>query len=189
MAFLAGASGLSVIAFLVTYTSLASAWDSITSLLLLGLGNGLSLSIALLTNPLRLSFHTWSITAVFQVYFAWLERGDYGLYLLPPALLLLLAAGTGIVQFRQARGGQTDLAAGDDLTPEEREALLKLTPRERDVLNLIAAGKTNKEIANLLVISPNTVRHHVHKILRKLNCSSRHKAAALARRAMLNADE
>jgi len=52
-------------------------------------------------------------------------------------------------------------------------------------LTLIAAGNNNQQIADILVVSPNTVRHHVHQILSKLNCSSRGEAAMIAREAGL----
>ena len=53
-----------------------------------------------------------------------------------------------------------------------------LTPREREILELIGKGKTNQEIADQLVIELGTVKNHVHSILQKLDVDSRHKAAA-----------
>jgi two-component system NarL family response regulator len=53
-----------------------------------------------------------------------------------------------------------------------------LTPREREVLQLIGQGLTNREIADRLVIELGTVKNHVHSILDKLNVSSRRDAAA-----------
>jgi DNA-binding NarL/FixJ family response regulator len=50
----------------------------------------------------------------------------------------------------------------------------QLTPREREVLRLIARGYTYKEIARELFISVKTVEHHVSSVLRKLQLSSRH---------------
>jgi two-component system, NarL family, nitrate/nitrite response regulator NarL len=54
----------------------------------------------------------------------------------------------------------------------------ELTPRELEVLELIAQDKTNQEIAGHLVIEVGTVKNHVHNILEKLNVSSRGEAAA-----------
>jgi two-component system NarL family response regulator len=53
-----------------------------------------------------------------------------------------------------------------------------LTPREREVLQLIGQGLINREIAERLVIELGTVKNHVHSILDKLNVSSRRDAAA-----------
>ena len=53
-----------------------------------------------------------------------------------------------------------------------------LTPREREILDLIGQGLTNQQIADLLVIEVGTVKNHVHSILQKLDASSRHEAAA-----------
>lgn len=49
----------------------------------------------------------------------------------------------------------------------------KLTPRELEVLNLIAQGKADKEIATELRLSFRTVRYHVTNIFRKVNVSTR----------------
>lgn len=55
-----------------------------------------------------------------------------------------------------------------------------LTRREQEILALIAAGKTNQEIAEMLYIAPGTVRVHVHAILQKLDVRDRTKAAVIA---------
>lgn len=55
-----------------------------------------------------------------------------------------------------------------------------LTQREQEVLDLLAAGLTNREIAQRLVISPKTTEHHVSQILSKLGLRSRTEAAAFA---------
>ncbi|MFG3487427.1 AAA family ATPase [Streptomyces sp. NPDC047972] len=57
-----------------------------------------------------------------------------------------------------------------------------LTPREQDVLRLVAAGRTNRQIAEELFISPKTASVHVSNILAKLGVSGRGEAAALAHR-------
>ena len=66
--------------------------------------------------------------------------------------------------------------------PESPEAL---TERETEVLELIARGKTNKQIARELFIGEATVKSHVHSILSKLNVSSRTQAALYAGRIRL----
>lgn len=56
-----------------------------------------------------------------------------------------------------------------------------LTAREVEVMNLIAEGFTNKDIADALVIAPGTVKRHAHNIYTKLNVSNRTEAVAKAR--------
>ena len=60
-----------------------------------------------------------------------------------------------------------------------------LTPREREILALVAAGRSNAEIGTQLFISAKTVSVHVSNVMAKLGASSRTEAAALARRAGL----
>jgi DNA-binding CsgD family transcriptional regulator/tetratricopeptide (TPR) repeat protein len=62
---------------------------------------------------------------------------------------------------------------------------LGLTARERDVLRLVAEGRTNRQIAEALFISPKTASVHVSNILAKLAVSTRGEAAALAHRLAL----
>ncbi|WP_017236017.1 helix-turn-helix transcriptional regulator [Streptomyces sp. SS] len=57
-----------------------------------------------------------------------------------------------------------------------------LTPREQDVLRLVAVGRTNRQIAEELFISPKTASVHVSNILAKLGVAGRGEAAALAHR-------
>ena len=69
------------------------------------------------------------------------------------------------------------------------KATAVLTRREQEILALIAAGKTNPEIAQMLYIAPGTVRVHVHAILQKLDVRDRGQAAVLAMQQKLIADD
>jgi DNA-binding CsgD family transcriptional regulator len=61
-----------------------------------------------------------------------------------------------------------------------KQALSGLTPREREVATLIGQGKSNREIADRLVVSERTVETHVRNVLTKLDFTSRSRIAAWA---------
>jgi len=63
--------------------------------------------------------------------------------------------------------------------PSERP---RLTPREKQILNLVAEGYSNKEIAERLVVSPSTVHSHRTNLMQKLGLSTRHELVQYARR-------
>ena len=71
------------------------------------------------------------------------------------------------------------LRAGVEKKPAE-EAGAGLSPREGEVLQLLAQGATNKEIGNSLFISENTVKTHLRNIMEKLHMANRSQAAAYA---------
>ncbi|MGW7823325.1 helix-turn-helix transcriptional regulator [Streptomyces puniciscabiei] len=73
-------------------------------------------------------------------------------------------------------------ANGQALAAADPAAALGLTSRERDVLRLVSAGRTNRQIAEELFISPKTASVHVSNILSKLGVSGRGEAAAMAHR-------
>ncbi|MBL8058161.1 MAG: response regulator transcription factor [Anaerolineales bacterium] len=58
--------------------------------------------------------------------------------------------------------------------------LAELTDREREVLGLMAQGRTNRQISEVLLITPNTVKKHVDHILQKLRVNNRAGAVAVA---------
>ncbi len=57
-----------------------------------------------------------------------------------------------------------------------------LTPRQAEVLGLLAEGLTNAEIASRLTLAPKTIEHHVAAVLDKLGATTRGQAVAAARR-------
>ena len=71
------------------------------------------------------------------------------------------------------------VAALESKQPRDRGDHL-LTPRELDVLRLLAAGQSDRQIAAVLSISPRTAGNHVSNILTKLGVESRTAAAAFA---------
>ncbi len=75
---------------------------------------------------------------------------------------------------RDVRAGQRRISIASRLPHRER-----LTPRQLEVLQLIAAGNTTAEMADILCLSPETVRWHVKSILRKLRAKTRAEAAAV----------
>jgi DNA-binding CsgD family transcriptional regulator len=93
-------------------------------------------------------------------------------------------------QDEDLRPALTDLMAIVDASGLEQRPVLRrpnpfenadtLTNREREVLEFVAEGKTNLEIATRLFLTPGTVKVHVRNILRKLNVRSRTEAAIYA---------
>lgn len=95
-----------------------------------------------------------------------IERAARGELVVAPALTLKLA------HMLQAGAG-----AGEG---ERRDLLATLTEREREILDHLARGESNKTIARALDISHDTVKLHVRHILTKLNLNSRVEAAVFA---------
>ncbi len=96
-----------------------------------------------------------------------------------------------VMALRDIVGGKTvvapDLAPvlakvvqGDGTLPNETSPFDELTPRESEILSLLAEGQSNKVIARNLGISDGTVKLHVKAILRKLGVHSRVEAAVIA---------
>lgn len=87
------------------------------------------------------------------------------------------------------------LWAGRRLTPAPRPAIfarneaairsLGLSPRECEILDLLASGRSNKELARALGISPNTVKTHIARVYEKLGVQKRVQAIETARRLAL----
>ena len=94
---------------------------------------------------------------------------------------LVAAAFMGLGIWVGARLFRKEPRAGD-FTPNVRaQSSLGITEREREVLQLLADGRSNKEIAARLGLSPNTVKTHVARLFEKLRVARRTQAISLAR--------
>ncbi len=107
--------------------------------------------------------------------------------LLGRACRMLADEDSAVLEVRAARatfaelGAQPDLAATERLAPTaESDEVHGLSPREQEVIRLVAAGMSNREIATALVVSEHTVARHLQNIFAKLGVSSRTAASAFA---------
>jgi DNA-binding CsgD family transcriptional regulator len=111
------------------------------------------------------------------------ERGivqsEPGLYFIGLLFLYAVSSDVLIGVGRDAKHIATQIARLQQSGATPRSAH-GLTPRELQVVRLVAAGKSNREIASALAISENTVARHVQNILGKLRVSSRTAATAFA---------
>lgn len=97
------------------------------------------------------------------------------------AYFLKTVAGTEIVKaIRAVHGGAYCLPPDVASKLAQRHSLPVLTAREREILERIAEGRSNKEIAGLLNVAENTVKNHVHVILEKLGVQDRTQAVTKA---------
>jgi DNA-binding CsgD family transcriptional regulator len=195
LAFLGGSLGLSVAATLLINAFIHQDWNASPFLILLVVVN--ILVIIFVIKPLKQLYSVviWACAGSFQAYFVFLGRFSIGVILLPQVLLLFLAVILGLIRMNTIRAKTQPMQDDahfvqpiEHTAPDEMAMLSTLTNRERQVLFYLSQGKSNQEIARILVISQNTVRRHVHVILKKLNCSSRGKASVLARKAGLTLD-
>ncbi len=129
---------------------------------------------------LRRAVHAW--TALGAPYIAARARAQVAL-----ACRRLGDEDTAELELRGVRdtfaelGARPDLAALVDLVRlEEPRAVSVLSAREREVLRFVATGKSNREIAAVLVLSQHTVARHLQNIYAKLGVSTRTAAGAFA---------
>ncbi|MDH6145377.1 DNA-binding CsgD family transcriptional regulator [Kitasatospora sp. GP30] len=91
----------------------------------------------------------------------------------------------GVARTRPQAPVGAPMGARAEQSEPDGAAAFHLTPRETDVLRLLTQGRTNRQIAEELFISPKTASVHVSNILAKLEVSGRGEAAALAHRLRL----
>jgi RNA polymerase sigma factor (sigma-70 family) len=89
------------------------------------------------------------------------------------AAIHTIAAGDSLLSPSVTRRVIDDMARRPTTTITDEHALDELTPREREVLQLIAKGLSNPEIANALVVEESTIKTHVKRILMKLHLRDR----------------
>ena len=92
---------------------------------------------------------------------------------------LTLALKQALAVLEKAEPALTGRSAGAATSPDPTDVL---SPREKDVLALVAEGYSNKAIAEALFVSPNTVKTHVASLFNKLGADSRVQLATLAAR-------
>jgi DNA-binding CsgD family transcriptional regulator len=131
----------------------------------------------------RLGAHPWLAHTQYQYATLLLARhqsgdGEKAAALLDEALATARALGMRALEARLT--DQQELMAPPAPAPQDLPD--PLSPREVEVLRLIAAGKSNRDIADTLCISLNTVATHVRNILTKTGCANRTETAAYALR-------
>jgi DNA-binding NarL/FixJ family response regulator len=92
----------------------------------------------------------------------------------------VVAAGNALLAPAVTRRLISEFARLRPRPPTKNEALAELTPRETEVLQLVAEGLSNREIADRLVVSDETVKTHVSRVLSKLGLRDRTQAVVLA---------
>ena len=108
-----------------------------------------------------------------------------GLVCLPPEWLAVLHDDAALTPSSPQRTGDGASLVGT-VQPRSGSATPPLTPRELDVLRLIAEGLANKQIAARLGISDHTVKFHIGSVFAKLEASTRAEAVAIgARRGLI----
>jgi len=109
-----------------------------------------------------------------------LRAGALGYLVKGAGLDDLLAALRAVAAGRRFLGPEAERVAAR-AGADESDDLDRLTPREREVLQLVAEGRTNREIASALGLSPKTVDAHRTRVMQKLDL---HDAQALTRYAL-----
>jgi DNA-binding NarL/FixJ family response regulator len=105
------------------------------------------------------------------------------------ALEAAIAASAEAVQRARTVSAQLDARLAEVrheavLSEPPLDDLAILSPREKEVLALVAAGHTNKAIADALYLSPNTIKTHVSSLLTKLRAGTRVQLAVIAAQLM-----
>ena len=125
-------------------------------------------SVILLDGRHNVALATEPASALFERYF-----GSPAEALPPPIVAWLHAPSDEPLEIHARDGTLVVRAVGNALLLEERPAAFGVTPREREIVELVGEGLTNAEIAERLWISPGTVRRHLENAYEKLGVSTR----------------
>jgi DNA-binding CsgD family transcriptional regulator len=99
--------------------------------------------------------------------------GEAGKGEAPAALVDWFESGSPSLVRRRGEDSLTISRSGSTLLLEETRDELGLTSRERDVLACVARGKTNAEVAEILWVTPSTIRKHLENVYAKLGVHTR----------------
>ncbi|MGW3011085.1 response regulator [Streptomyces sp. NPDC001219] len=99
------------------------------------------------------------------------------------AAVRTVASGSSMLDPATTARLMSSLRGGDSDAPPEAAALSGLSPREREILGLVGAGLTNRQIGKRLYLSEKTVKNHISRLLAKLGVQRRIQAAVLATQA------
>lgn len=111
----------------------------------------------------------------------WLEYRYATRIYSPEIYVALIAAGFVALGIWVGRSLTPAAPAGDFIRNEAAIRSLGLSPRECEILALLASGQSNKEMARALAISPNTIKTHVARVYEKLEVARRVQAIEKAR--------
>ena len=150
--------------------------------------DGLEATRAIARDPALASTHVLVLTTfeVDEYVFEALRAGASGFLLkeCEPAELLqairIVARGEALLAPSVTRRLIAAFAAQPSRRPVAPEALKGLTDREREVMTLVAAGRSNEEIAEALVITSATAKTHVSRVMAKLGARDRAQLVVLA---------
>ncbi len=145
----------------------------------LSLHESMQAAVVLLEADDRVAFASTAARELFERYF-----GKWGMRLPDSLAAWLRERRVAVGKPLRIDSGDRSLVVhfvDDALLLEERRRLPRLTPRERQILDLVAEGKTNVQIAECLWVSAGTVRKHLDNVYAKLGVHTRTAAAAFVR--------
>jgi DNA-binding NarL/FixJ family response regulator len=97
------------------------------------------------------------------------------------AAIRAVARGESVCPAQLCRALFNTVAGAPEFTPSVRKMVLRLTRRQQELVPMIARGLTNKEIASNLNLSEQTVKNHIHRMLRRIGANDRLEVVEITR--------